>query len=197
MANKRRLTNALERLRRIHASTLKTLTLHMEARTPGWIGPIPYVAALQWIICIAIPLRFWAVADVHPLSRILIPSAAMVLIAAITTLFALGERNGRHFRRWHGILLGAAVVIISWLYLLTHNIRSDVYLLYFLPFIYAAEYFKTYGTLTVFGATCASFAYVLYRMTAGDPVSSLVVFVTREVFFFAVLGLGALLIAIG
>jgi len=196
MAN-RRWKLASSGLRAIHEAALKTLTRHMEERPPGWIGPVPYVVVLQWLICIAIPLRFWAQRAVYSLPRILIPSMAMVGITLCTSLLAIFERKGWRKPHLHDPLLAAAVLVISRIYFLTDNIRSDVFLLYFLPFIYAAEYFRAYGTVAIFFATSASFAYVLSAMSAGDTRGVVIVFVAREVFFFAILALGSLLIAIG
>src|SRR5262249_19510264 len=122
--------------------------------------------------------------------------AATLGLLVLTVLERLRWRPSLVRKELHYLILLGDIYVISAVYLKTGNVRSDLYLLYFLPFLYAGEYFGVYAVILLFVGISGSFAYVLLQVHDSDPIGRLIVFITREVFFFAVLTAGALLIAL-
>jgi GAF domain-containing protein len=107
-------------------------------------------------------------------------------------------RRSSRIQRW---FIGSDIAVISLVYYLTNNLQSDVFLFYYLPILTAAEYLGLKGVLVVFGFVSLAFAGIIGLLIPTDPTLDrsavslrlLAGFVPREVFFFTVAVIMALL----
>lgn len=172
-------SSALSRLR---LWTKDLLLGWADREVPGHLGPVPYLLVLRWVVCIAVLCRFALERQFYPFVSSWWFSPA-VAVTALT--FTLLESRRTHFAHrqlldWFTILLD--VGLISYFYVLVNQLRSDVFLLYCLPIMYAAEYVGGLGLLGAFVLVSAGLACAL-TLLPGTHLERLIVFAVRDVFF--------------
>jgi hypothetical protein len=141
---------------------------------PGYLGPVPYLLVLRWVACIAVLSRFALEREQYVFVSSWCFSPAVVFTAVGFTLLESRRTDSAHrqFLDWFTILLD--VGLISYFYVLIHQLRSDVFLLYCLPILYAAEYVGGLGLLGAFVLVSAGLACAL-AFLPGTPLERLIV----------------------
>ena len=158
----------------------------------GYLGRIPYLLLLRWLVVGAIALRFILhrhdfVPNEWPLILSLVGLA--VLVAFIDTWLTLRPSIQRP--AWTAVaLIVIDIVLISVFYRLTRNPDSDFFLFYYLPMFEATEYLGRKAILVTFVAIVTSFGLVLWSLStlpanSGEAIW-LRVFFPRTVFFMCI-----------
>jgi GAF domain-containing protein len=170
---------------------------------PGFIGPIPYLLLLRWLILTGILLRFWLHKDEYTGSQwllILLLSGLTIILAFIST-YVTTQPGLRGSKRIQGLFIASDILLISIFYLLTNNIQSSFFLFYYLPIFAATEYLGGKAMLTISAIITGAFASVLawLFLIGTDPTLTLTslllgVFLPREVFFLSVVMTSSLLL---
>lgn len=171
---------------------LRTWLREPAEHKPGFIGPVPYLLLVRWLICFGM------------LSRFLIHRAeytdfqwklviALLLIAFMWAIFST-ITTIKHNRDFHKLIITIDVLIISAGYILTKKFESDFYLFYYLPVFTAAEFLSIYSIVIVFLYITLAFITVFLVLPWMTPIESLVSamfrhFLPREVFFLSIIAL--------
>ncbi|MDQ3704175.1 MAG: GAF domain-containing protein [Chloroflexota bacterium] len=95
------------------------------------------------------------------------------------------------FSRWSKVLqVVIDILLVSALYFFTGRTQSDVYLLYSLPLLIAAEYFTLIGVSVVFGTISVALLSSLWAMSYFNAPATeewlFRIFIPREFFFFII-----------
>ena len=162
---------------------LRTGTTYSE---PGFIGSVPILLWLRAFTLGGILLRFWLHGELSLMFFVLIVGA--IIWAFIVT--SITYSRWRDSRKIQGLFILADILLISSFYWLTGDVRSDLFLFYFLPLLVAAEYFDVRElAFWLFAITCAFGTVVLLLIST--PVSITErggVFLLREIFFLFIVG---------
>ncbi len=166
---------------------LRTDTTYSE---PGFIGSVPILLLLRALTLGGIVVRFWLHGKLSLMFFVLIGLALILgLIVAVITY-----SKWKYFRRVQILFVLGDIVLISAFYWLTTDLRSDLFLFYFLPLLTAAEYFDAWAVMA-FGIviTCVFGAVVMLLIPPATPVTErtntfLGVFLIREFFFVLIVG---------
>ena len=157
---------------------------HSESE-PGYVGRVPYLIVLRWLVYISIPIRYSLQHNQYPYVKILTASSALLtLVSALSVLqWKYPQRASNQTLQFCVCLLD--VLAISYIYLRAGEVRSDVYLLYCLPILSAFEYLTHTGIGIILTATSIAFLSVLwcFWMSNGHLEALAILFVTRQVFF--------------
>jgi hypothetical protein len=164
-------------------------------REPGFIGPIPFLLLLRYLILIAILLRFSShrkdyTAGMLWLIGITVLAFALTsaLVTFVTTLPSLRTSKPTQYA-----IIVADIILLTLLYIYTGNPQSDFFLFYYLPALTSAEYLPTREMLLSFLGVTVAFSLVLvlqhasvqHEVPHGRELLSRV-FLPREVFFLSV-----------
>jgi len=160
---------------------------------PGFIGPVPYLVLLRWLIAGAVPLRFVLHRSDYSDSQwfLVLALIGLVLALAVTATLVTTHPALRRSKRIQGLFIVSDVLLISLSYFLTGNPQSDFFLFYYLPIFAATEYLGGSATVIVSAVITGAFACVITIQPPTDPPSSpadlfVRVFVPRVVFFMSV-----------
>jgi hypothetical protein len=165
-------------------------------RRRGFIGAIPFLVALRWLILIATILRFSP--EVMPTEREMLPDHPPGLVLALIAAFGLSLLNvpitygyADRARAWHlPFILGDVILVTYFYHLVVHvSPQSDVIFLYTLPLITAGDYLGGWAA----GATFLAVSLAFGRILLGEHPNRVgwALFATREAFlaFFLVVSL--------
>src|ERR1035438_6320600 len=158
--------------------------LAASTRRPGFIGTIPYVLLIRsvviliFVVQVAVSIRTGTLARDY-IFLLLLPMAALGVAAL--------DYYSEEFR---GTTVGTSlalvfdVALISWLYFISLEARSDSFVLFALPLVVAADPFRLRSAALTLILVLGSFALVLHELVpATDTVRQfLAVFVPRSVF---------------
>jgi GAF domain-containing protein len=171
------------------------LNIEAAITEPGFIGPVPYLLFLRWLILLGIFLRFMLHRNEYSGGQwILILSLIGVTgLLAFTATYLTAHTTLRRSKRIRSLLVAADILLISFFYYLTRTVQSDFFLFYFLPIFIATEYLSGRAMLVVPVTITGAFAGVicLLFLKFPEPDSTLLdlflrVFLPREVFFLSV-----------
>lgn len=171
----------------------------------GFIGPVPYLLILRWLIALGILLRTcmnnfedfaesdhasffsYAVESKFFLQLVLV---ILVLAIAVAMTMVTKDPDRRKNKISQAAVIILDIVLITALYNLTDDPESDTYLFYYLPIFSTTEFFGLRSIFLVFISITSAFAFVLYTLFAEG--ASLIyfffrIFLPREVFFLSTL----------
>jgi hypothetical protein len=161
---------------------------------PDFLGRIPHLLVLRYLIFFAILLRLWlhrAEYNTLALSLRLVVIGLMGGLVVATTYVTL-KPYLRRSRLIQGILIVTDVAMISVIYALTNNPETDFFLFYYLPIFTAAGHLRGRQIAAAFAAVtlglCAALVFQHPSEQHTLAVSGLIwrVFIPRELFFLAV-----------
>lgn len=173
------------------------LTVDQSNVKPGFIGKIPYLVLLRWLIFIGVFLRFMLHKDDYTFNR-WVMILASICIAMVFALAATYVTYSIHnfSKRLQVFFITLDIILISGFYCFTGNTQSDFFLFYYLPIFEAAEYLSGTSIVIVFLSCTFAFGTVLMSLLPVDPDKTLNVsrlflrvFLPREVFFFSITAL--------
>jgi len=121
----------------------------------------------RWIVVVGVLLRIFVTYRQYPASTTQLWMIALVgLLAYVlgTTFLALTKPDLQQAKWWHLFQVLADTLVFSVLYLLTGSLDSNLFLLYFLPLLTAAEHFKAREVFFLFVMISAAFVLVLVRL---------------------------------
>jgi GAF domain-containing protein len=111
-------------------------------REPGFLGSVPYILVLRYLITFAVALRFYVhrpeYSDLEWFHRLLIIIAFVVICGFAT--YAAFRPTLRRSLRIQGTLIIVDVFLISAAYWLTGQYGSDFFLFYYLPIFSSVEH---------------------------------------------------------
>lgn len=184
----------------LYSKWKRLLRVESAVPRPGFIGSVPYLLLLRWLIFVGIGLRFTLFWDGHVGSPIpVLASIGMTGMLALAATYITLRPTLRRSRRIQSLLIASDILLVSILYFLTENPQSDLFLFYYLPLLTATAYLGHRALFIVPAAITGAFAFVLVLLFAKDPDPSLVadlffrVFLSREVFFLSVFMLSSYL----
>ena len=129
----------------------KWAALDPHRHEPGFLGSIPYILILRYLITFAVAVRFSAHRSEYTPSQWLIRLTIITLIwlaTLISTYVALKPALRRS--RWiQAATILADIVLISVAYQLTGQYGSDFFLFYYLPIFASVEYLGGWGAIAV------------------------------------------------
>jgi GAF domain-containing protein/signal transduction histidine kinase len=165
---------------------------------PGFVGRIPYLLGLRWLILLGILLRFilFGARDVFGRWTPAILSISLIIMVVLTLaatyIYLIARPSLKHSVQVHGMFVWSDVLLISLFYWLTGSNKSDLFLFYCLPLLAAAEYFDGIGVLRVYLIIAGAFAVIILALLPTSPESTkpgvlLRAFMPREIFFLSVI----------
>lgn len=134
----------LSHYRRIEGFLNGRLSQLLSGRTPGMLGGIPYLLYLRACVLCVVVVRFALPWSQKGGSTGQIAAMFAAMLVAFSVLVALYRRRQRMKWRTYRSMMALSVVLdvalITWAYTLTGTVTSDLFLLYYLPILTAAEY---------------------------------------------------------
>lgn len=177
------------------------LSIEEQEPEPGFLGPVPYLLALRWLIFGGASIRFYLhraeYSEGGHWVLLLVGLAGIVTLGATYAILRPTLRRSKSIRK---LLVGLDIVIISSLYLLTGNTQSDFFLFYYLPILSAGDYLGPRGIGAAFGGVTVGFGCALLLLwyispDAGSLTDILLrTFAPREIFFVSVVVTSSLLV---
>ena len=163
------------------------------AWAPGYWGRLPYLLILRVLGAIGLWLRFgW---DTDWPTPAMLAATLLILLAYILNT----RRYKSTPRRTYILLVGADIAVVGTAYWYADRIDSDLYLLFALPIITAAEYLTATWVIVAAVTSTFVFALVLATMPVEPSLSaaarfdaSFPIFMPRVVYFLGFVTLSAL-----
>jgi GAF domain-containing protein len=163
---------------------------------PGFIGPLPYVLFVRWLVFIGLLTRTlaeridWSATALQLRLAVLGIAALAIFESYRTVKFDHGAATRGNAPHW--ALISTDILLISWASLLTSHAGSAVFVLYALPLLYSAEYLRLFAILITFAccAFCFLIAHYVIRRTLNvfyDPA-----YMAREALYASAIGAAAL-----
>ena len=154
------------------SSELDDIIKGKRSPSPGFIGPIPYLLILRWLIIIGIILRLEVLNEgidrAYPHIKSLVIFVSLIL--GFLSAFLTFKSSLRFSRTLLIVIIYLDIITISVAYILTTKIESDFFLFYYLPIITAAVYFDTRKLIIVYGLVTGAFASVISFLLYSDIV---------------------------
>ena len=130
-------------------------------RPLGEPGVLTLILIFRFIVSLGLVLRFALNRRVYSDDAFLVVRISLLGFFAYFCLLLFARSFARDaFLSYRGVWLQVVsdVVVFSFIYFLTRDVRSELFVLYFLPLLIAAEYFSLAETLGALTLTSMSFA---------------------------------------
>ncbi len=129
----------------------KWAALDPHRHEPGFLGSIPYILILRYLITFAVAVRFSAHRSEYTPSQwaIRVTIITLIWLATLVSTYVAVKPTLRRSRWIQAATILADIVLISVAYQLTGQYGSDFFLFYYLPIFASVEYLGGWGAIAV------------------------------------------------